>query len=63
MLLKITSVLKKIVLNSFLIYAFNMIAIDFNINIPFNLWTIIFIGLFDIPGIAVLLTIMQVIGV
>lgn len=47
---------------SFLIYAFNMVAINFNIVIPINLWTIGFTTFFDIPGLAVLL-ILKTIGV
>ena len=47
---------------SFLIYAFNMVAVNFNVVVPINLWTIGFTTVFDVPGIAILL-ILKTIGV
>ena len=47
---------------AFLIYAFNMVAINFNINLPINLWTIAFTSIFDISGLIILL-IIKTIGV
>ena len=55
-------VLKKMILNSFLIYTFNIIAVNFNLNIPINLWTMAYIGIFDISGI-ITLTLLLIIGV
>ena len=54
--------LKKLILSAFLIYAFNMVAINFNIVIPINMWTIGFISLFDVSGLTILL-IIKAIGV
>lgn len=54
MLLKICNLLKKIIVNSFLIYTFNVIAVNFNLNIPFNFWTMTYVGLFDVPGLITL---------
>ena len=54
--------LKRIIMGSFLIYAFNMIAVNFNIILPINLWTIGFTSLFDISGLIILL-IIKTIGV
>ena len=54
--------LKKIVAAAFLIYAFNMIAVNFNIVLPINLWTIGFTSLFDISGLIIIL-IIKTIGV
>lgn len=54
MLLKIGNILKRIIINSFLIYTFNVIAVNFNLNIPFNIWTMTYVGLFDIPGLITL---------
>ena len=54
--------IKKIIMASFLLYAFNMVAIHFNILIPLNLWTIGFVSFFDLPGILILL-ILKTIGV
>lgn len=62
MLLKIANILKRIIINSFLIYTFNVIAVNFNLNIPFNIWTMTYVGLFDIPGL-ITLTILLIIGV
>ena len=47
--------IKKIILGGFLLYAYNLIAITFNINIPINIYTIITVGLLDIPGLAALI--------
>lgn len=49
--------LKKFVIAAFVIYAYNMIAVNFNLIIPINIWTILFVGLFDIPGIITLIII------
>ena len=48
-------VIRKIIMSAFLIYAFNMVAVHFNIVLPINLWTIFYITLFDIPGLGVLM--------
>lgn len=53
---------KKIIMSSFLIYAFNMVAVNFNIVLPINLWTIGFTTIFDVPALAILL-IIKTIGV
>lgn len=53
---------KKIIMAAFLIYAFNMVAVNFNVVIPINIWTILFTSFFDIPALAVLL-ILTTIGV
>ena len=47
---------------AFLIYAFNMVAVNFNVVLPINLWTIGFTTLFDISGLIILL-IIKTIGV
>ena len=52
--------LKKIIMAAFLIYAFNMVAINFNVVLPINLWTILFTTLFDIPALAVLLILITI---
>ncbi len=46
---------------AFLIYAFNMVAVNFNIVLPINLWTIGFTSLFDISGLIILLVV-KIIG-
>ena len=47
---------------AFLLYTFNVIAVNFNIVLPINLWTIAFTGVFNISGLIVLL-IIKTIGV
>ncbi len=54
--------IKKIIMAAFLIYAFNMVAVNFNIILPINLWTIGFTSIFDISGLVILL-ILKTIGV
>ena len=53
---------KRVIMASFLIYAFNMVAVNFNVVVPINLWTIVFASIFDVPGISVLL-ILKTLGV
>ena len=53
---------KKIIMSSFLIYAFNMVLIHFNLIIPINIWTIMYTAIFDIPALVILL-ILKIIGV
>ena len=53
---------KKIIKASFLLYAFNIVAVNFNVVIPINAWTIIYISFFELPGIIVLL-VMKTLGV
>ena len=57
-----TNLLKKIIMSAFLIYAFNMVAVNFNIVIPMNIWTIGFTSIFDVTALAILL-IFKTIGV
>ena len=54
--------IKKFVMGAFLIYAFNVIAVNFNIIIPINIWTICFTSIFDFVGLIVLILI-KTIGV
>ena len=54
---KVIKYLKKVIMAAFLLYAFNMVAINFNIVLPINIWTIAFTSLFDMSGLGVLLLI------
>ena len=38
-----------------MLYAYNLVAERFNITIPINIFTIITVGLLDIPGLAALI--------
>ena len=46
---------KKFILSSFIIWTFNMIAVNFNMVIPINLCTIGFVCLFDFPALVTLI--------
>jgi len=53
--------LKRFILGGFLLYAYNLIAVTFNITVPINLFTILIVGLLDIPGLAALV-ILKLVG-
>ena len=53
--------LKRFVLGGFMLYAYNLIAVTFNITVPINLFTIIAVGLLDIPGLFSLV-ILKIVG-
>ena len=53
--------IKRFILGGVLLYAYNLIAVTFNITVPINLFTIITVGLLDIPGLAALI-ILKTIG-
>ncbi len=44
-------------MGAFLIYAFNVIAVNFNIIVPINIWTMIFLSIFDFVGLIVIVLI------
>ena len=46
--------LKKIIIGVFMLFAFNLIANTFNIIVPINFFTIIIVGIFDVPGLIAL---------
>ncbi len=47
--------IKRLVLGGVILYTYNLIASSFNITIPINIFTIITVGLLDIPGLAALI--------
>lgn len=53
--------LKRFVLGGFMLYAYNLIAVTFNITVPINLFTIVTVGLLDIPGLFSLV-ILKIVG-
>ena len=53
--------LKRFVLGGFMLYAYNLIAVTFNITIPINFFTILTVGLLDIPGLFSLV-ILKIVG-
>lgn len=50
MLKKIINILKKIVLSMFLLYGYNILMQSFNLYIPINIYTVLFISVFDLTG-------------
>lgn len=46
---------KRLILGGFMLYAYNLIAVTFNITIPINFFTILLVGFLDIPGLVALL--------
>ncbi len=49
--------IKKIILGGFMLYAYNIMAVTFNLTIPINFFTIITVGLFDFLGLITLIII------
>ena len=49
--------IKKFILGVFLLYMYNMIAVNFNMIIPINIFTVLFISIFDIPALITLIII------
>ena len=46
---------KRFVIGGFMLFTYNLIANSFNLTIPINFITIIFVGLFDIVGLVTLI--------
>lgn len=47
--------IKKVILGAFLLYGYNLIAVNFNMIIPINVFTIGFVTILGIPSILALL--------
>lgn len=47
--------IKSIILSLLLIFITNIIGVYININIPLNIWTILLVALFRVPGIVILI--------
>ena len=47
-------VVKKIILSAFILYAYNLIAVNFNMIIPINVYTLGFITLLGSPALIAL---------
>ncbi len=52
---KILNFLKKIVFSAFLLYGYNLIATNFNMIIPINVITILFVSMLGAPGLFALI--------
>ena len=51
----IIKLVKRIIVGMFLLYGYNLIAVNFNMIIPINIFTIGFVTVLDIPSIFALL--------
>ncbi len=49
------NILKKFIIAPFILYIYNLIALPLNIIIPINIFTILIVGIFGIPGLLILL--------
>lgn len=52
--------IKRFILGGFMLYGYNLIAQTFNITVPINLFTIMAVGLLDIPGLAALVILKKI---
>lgn len=48
-------IIKKLIFGAFLLYGYNLIAINFNMIIPINIFTLLLIVCFGVPSILALL--------
>lgn len=46
---------RNIVISAFVIYGYNIIAVNFNMIIPINLWTVGFVSIFNLPALLTLI--------
>ena len=52
---KIVTIVKHIVISGFLLYGYNLIAVNFNMMIPINYITLIIASILGAPGLIVLI--------
>lgn len=52
---KISMIFRKVILSGFILYGYNLIAVNFNMIIPINLFTILFVALLGAPALFALL--------
>lgn len=52
----IFKILKRLIIAAFMLYVFNKIAVNLNLIIPINLYTIGFVSIFNIFGIVLLVS-------
>lgn len=46
----IYKLIKKIIISTFLLYSYNVMTMRFNINIPINIFTVLFTAIFGTSG-------------
>ena len=55
MLKKIFKFFKKIIVSSFVLYSYNLIAVNFNMIIPINLFTVLIVSILGAPALLALI--------
>lgn len=48
-------VLKSLIISLLLLFVTNVLGTYINVNIPINIWTILIVGVFRVPGIIILI--------
>ena len=61
MLKKVFNILKKIIISSFILYGYNLIASPINLIIPINIYTVGILTIFGLPSIFSLIVILVLI--
>lgn len=51
----IVKLIKKVIFSAFLLYGYNLIAVNFNMIIPINIYTICFVTILGIPSMLALI--------
>ena len=52
---KVIDLLKKVVISGFLLYGYNLIAVNFNMIIPINIFTVLGVALLGAPALVALI--------
>lgn len=61
MIKKIFNIIKKIIVNAFILYGYNLLVTPINLTIPINLITITLLTIFGLPALFALIIILIVI--
>ena len=52
---KVFEILKKVVLSFVILYSYNLIAVNFNMIIPINLFTVLIVSILGVPALLALI--------
>ena len=61
MIKKIFNIIKKLIVNAFILYGYNLLVTPINLTIPINLITITLLTIFGLPALFALIIILIVI--
>lgn len=53
--MKMILLLKKVILSAFILYGYNLIAVNFNITLPINAYTLSFVTFLGTPALIALI--------